>query len=70
MKIELFTIIESWKTILKVSIKISSTTVFNIDKKCFRILEWFLKDRVTLKTGVMMLKVQLFKITGINWKIY
>ncbi len=24
------------------------------------ILEWFLKDHVTLKTGVMMLKIQLF----------
>jgi len=24
------------------------------------ILEWFLKDHVTLKTGVMKLKIQLF----------
>ncbi len=24
------------------------------------ILEWFLKDHVTLKTGVMMLKIQLY----------
>jgi len=24
------------------------------------ILEWFLKDHVTLKTGVMMLKIQLW----------
>ncbi len=33
------------------------------------ILEWFLKDHVTLKTGVMMLKIQLC-ITGMNyiWK--
>ncbi len=30
------------------------------------ILEWFLKDHVTLKTGVMMLKIQL-RITGINY---
>jgi len=29
-------------------------------------LEWFLKDHVTLKTGVMMLKIQLC-ITGINY---
>ncbi len=28
-------------------------------------LEWFLKDHVTLKTGVMMLKIQLC-ITDIN----
>ncbi len=35
---------------------LSSTTVFNIDnnKKCFLwILEWFLKDYMTLKTGVI-----------------
>ncbi len=34
-----------------------------------RILEWFMKDHVTLKTGVMMLKIQPC-ITGINynWK--
>ncbi len=30
------------------------------------ILEWFLKDHVTLKTAVMMLKIQL-RITGINY---
>ncbi len=29
------------------------------------ILEWFLQDHETLKTGVMMLKIQ-FCITGIN----
>ncbi len=29
-------------------------------------IEWFLKDHVTLKTGVMMLKIQLY-ITGINY---
>ncbi len=48
---------ESWKK-----------SVFNIDNnnnKCFfqhqiSILEWFLKDHVTLKTGVMMLKIQLW----------
>ncbi len=31
-----------------------------------RILEWFLKDHVTRKTGVMMLKIQLY-IIGINY---
>ncbi len=31
-----------------------------------RILEWFLKDHVTLKTGIMMLKIY-FCITGINY---
>ncbi len=30
------------------------------------ILEWFLKDHVTLKTGVMILKIQLC-ITGIYY---
>ncbi len=30
------------------------------------LLEWSLKDRVTLKTGVMMLEIQL-RITGINY---
>jgi len=57
-----------------VSTKIlSSTTVFNIDtnQKCFLsskfiILEGFLKDRVTLKIGVMMLKIQLC-IAEINY---
>ncbi len=34
------------------------------------ILEWFLKDHVTLKTGIMMLKIQLC-VTGINtFKMY
>ncbi len=43
--------------------KLNNTTVFNIDtnKKCFfdcqsNILEWFLKDYVTLKNGVMAAK--------------
>ncbi len=31
------------------------------------ILKWFLNDHVTLKTGVMMLKIQLY-ITGIHFK--
>ncbi len=41
---------------------------FSIYYKCFfiSILEWFLKDHVTMKTGVMMLKIQLC-ITGINY---
>ncbi len=30
------------------------------------ILEWFLKDHVTLKTGVMILKIQLCN-TGLNY---
>ncbi len=30
------------------------------------ILEWYMKDNVTLKTVVMMLKIQ-FAITGINY---
>ncbi len=30
------------------------------------ILEWFLKDHVTLKTGVMTLKIQIY-VTGINY---
>ncbi len=36
---------------------LGSTTIFNIDNKnkCFRILEGFLKDHVTLKTEVIML---------------
>ncbi len=35
--------------------------VFNIDnKQKISILEWFLKDHVTLKTGVLMLKIQLW----------
>jgi len=29
------------------------------------ILEWLLKDHVTLKTGVMMLKIQLWQIKTI-----
>ncbi len=36
-----------------------------VEKK-IGILEWFLKDHVTLKTGVMMLKIQLY-ITEINY---
>ncbi len=32
----------------------------------FSILEWFLKDHVTLKTWVMLLKIQL-RITEINY---
>ncbi len=55
---------ESWKKRIMVSRKIlSSTTVFSIDNyKCFlssKSVYWFLKDHVTLETGVMMLKIQL-----------
>jgi len=35
-----------------------STTLI-LRKHQISILEWFLKDHVTLKTGVMMLKIQL-----------
>ncbi len=56
-----------------VSTKIlSSTTVFNIDnnQKCFLIINQHIvmisEDHVTLKTGVMMLKIQL-RITRINY---
>ncbi len=48
-----------------------STTVFNIDnnQKCFLIINQHIimisEDHVTLKTGVMMLKIQL-RITEIN----
>jgi len=41
---------------------LSSTTVFSNDnnnRKCYSILNCFLKDHVTLKSGVMMLKIQL-----------
>ncbi len=48
-------------------------TVFNIENNTIhffdhqiRMLEWFLKDPVLLKTWVMMLKIQ-FLITGINY---
>ncbi len=44
--------------------------VFNNIKKILEqqinIFEWFLKDHGTLKTGIMMLKIQLC-ITGINY---
>ncbi len=47
----------------------SSTTIFNIDnnKKCFfsKHITMISEDHVTLKTGVMMLRIQLC-ITGIN----
>ncbi len=60
------------------TIKKSSKTVFNINnnKKMFlkqqiSILEWFLKDHVTLKTGVMMLKIQLYNQRNkLHFKIY
>ncbi len=43
-------------------------TVLLLNEKCFlsSILKWFLKDHVTLKTAVMMLKIQLC-ITEINY---
>jgi len=46
------------------------SSLINNNEKCFlsskSAYEWFLKDHVTLKTGVMMLKIQL-RITGINY---
>jgi len=36
-----------------------STLIDMFLKQQINILEWFLKDHVTLKTGVMMLKIQL-----------
>ncbi len=53
----------NWKKMFSTEI-LSSTTIFNIDDN--NISLWFLKDHVTLKTGVMMLKIQLC-ITGINY---
>ncbi len=45
---------------------LSSATAMNTDNmKYFLSSKYFLKDHVTLKTGVMMLKIQLC-ITGIN----
>ncbi len=41
------------------------TTVLVKSEQQISILEWFLKDHVTLRTGVLMLKIQLC-ITGIN----
>jgi len=35
----------------------------------FNILQWFLKDHVTLETGVMMLKIQLYYHI-LNFQIY
>ncbi len=53
---------ESWTNILVAAKIFGSTTVFNIinNRKCFLKTEpdWFLKDRVILKTGVMM-QIQL-----------
>ncbi len=63
---------KSWKEEMHLGFykNIKLQTVFNTNnnKKCFlsSIVEWFLKDHVTLKTGVMMLKFHLF-ITGINY---
>jgi len=52
-------------------IKLMVSTKKNKPHNCFQhwswakksILEWFLKDHVTLKTGVMMLKIQLYHHT-------
>ncbi len=47
---------ESWKVSTKI---LSSTKVFRIhNKKIICILEWFLKDHVTRKTGGMVLNIQ------------
>ncbi len=39
--------------------QLSSKLIMIINEKQVSILEWFLKDHVTLKTGVMMQKIQL-----------
>ncbi len=39
-------------------IKNDSTDTYNVLEQQISILEWFLKDHVTLKTEVMMLKIQ------------
>ncbi len=51
----------------KLNIKILKYIYFNIDNNEKKIIEqqinifaWFLKDHVTLKPGVMMLKIQLW----------
>ncbi len=46
--------------------KLSSTTAFKINKTCFLSSKsaWFLKDHVTLKIGVMMLKTQFCHLTN------
>ncbi len=41
-------------------------TLNNNDEQKICIFEWFLKNHVTLKTAVIMLKIQ-FCITGINY---
>jgi len=44
----------------------SSTTFFFFDNRAAnQHIEWFLKDHVTLMTGGIMLKIQLY-FTGIN----
>ncbi len=58
------TIINNWAPVIDnkwvSNIRMISTFTY------ISISEWFLKDHVTLKTGVMMLKIQLY-ITGINY---
>ncbi len=80
MTVNTFQIIKSLKEMLfffkyshlnqciTVSTKIFSSTTFLtfLTWNVSRAAEWFLKDRVTLKTGVMMLKIQLC-ITGIHY---
>ncbi len=46
--------------------KFVEITAYNLISKQISKLEWFLKDRVTLRTREMMLKIQLC-ITGINY---
>ncbi len=55
---------------------LGSKTVFNIDnKECFFSIKSayyndFWRDHVTLKTAVMMLKIQLFHRNKLHFKIY
>ncbi len=68
-EILLFRTFYSWNNLVFYFHKIlSSTTVFKIDntniyiyiEQQISILPWFLKDHVTLKSGVTMLKIQLY----------
>ncbi len=60
----IFFIQESFKK--KIYCSFHMFPLFMFPEQQISILEWFLKDHVTLKTGVMMLKIQLC-ITGINY---
>ncbi len=57
---------DSWDIYKKIQINYSFELFYSLLIRTIACtLEWFLKDRVTLKTGVMMLKTQLCT-TAIN----